>query len=128
MFRYIDDLQILELVMVTRILSDYNIYKHVASDILLDHQFLDGTNTFMQSHLDQLSDWSDRNLAKRNPSKCSYMILSRAKTDFVTKLSVGGAEIDQKLVTKLLGCWIDEDAGSWSTNTRELIKSAYSRI
>ena len=128
MFRYIDDLQILELVMVTRILSDYNIYKHVASDILLDHQFLDGTNTFMQSHLDQLSDWSDRNLAKLNPSKCSYMILSRAKADFVTRLSVGGAKIDQKSVTKLLGCWIDEDAGSWSTNTRELIKSAYSRI
>jgi hypothetical protein len=56
------------------------------------------------------------------------MILSRAKVDFVTRLSVGGAKIDQKGVTKILGCWIDEDAGKWSTNTRELIKSAYSRI
>ena len=56
------------------------------------------------------------------------MILSRAKADFVTRLSVGGAKIDQKAVTKLLGCWIDEDAGKWSTNTRELVKSAYARI
>ena len=65
-FRYIDDLQILELVMLTGIVSDYNIYMHVASVIPLDHQFLDGTHTYMQSHLDQLSDWLDRNLAKLN--------------------------------------------------------------
>lgn len=56
------------------------------------------------------------------------MLLSRAKVDFVTRLSVGGTKIDQKSATKLLGCWIDEDAGKWSTNTKELIKSAYSRI
>ena len=34
----------------------------------------------------------------------------------------------KKAATKLLGCWIDEDDGTWSTNTRELVKSAYSRI
>ena len=127
-FRYIDDLQILELIMLTGILSDYNIYMHVASDIPLDHKFLDGGYTNMQSHLDRLSQWSDSNLTKLNPAKCSYMILSRAKEDFVTRLSVGGTKIDQRAATKILGCWIDEDVGKWSTNTKELIKSAYSRI
>lgn len=114
--------------MLTGILSDYNIYMHVASDVPVDHQFLHGRHTNMQSHLDRLTEWSDNNLAKLNPSKCSYMLLSRAKVDFVTRLSVGGTKIDQKSATKLLGCWIDEDAGKWSTNTKELIKSAYSRI
>ena len=78
-FRYIDDLQILELVMLTGILRDYDMYMHVASDVPLDYQFLDSTHTQMQSHLDQLSVWSDTNLTKLNPAKCSYMILSRAR-------------------------------------------------
>ena len=33
-----------------------------------------------------------------------------------------------KDATKILGCWIQEDAGNWSKNTRELVKSAYSRV
>ena len=28
----------------------------------------------------------------------------------------------------MLGCWIQEDAGKWGVNTKELVKSAYSRI
>ena len=48
--------------------------------------------------------------------------------DFVTRLKVNGTVLDQKAVTKILGCWVDEDAGTWKTNTRELVKSAYSRI
>ena len=127
-FRYIDDLQILELIMLTGILSDYDIYMHVASDIPVGYKFLNSTHTKMQSHLDQLSVWSDTNLTKLNPEKCSYMILSRMKEDFVTRLSIGGLKIDQKSATKILGCWIDEDVGKWAINTKEIIKSAYSRI
>jgi hypothetical protein len=127
-FKYIDDLQILELVMLAGILQDYNVYTHVPSDVPLDHQFLAGTDTTIQTHLDQLSEWTDLNLMKLNPEKCSYTIFSRAKVDFVTRLTVNGTKIDQKAVTKILGCWVDEDAGSWNTNTRELVKSAYSRI
>ena len=36
--------------------------------------------------------------------------------------------IDQNEVTKILGCWIDEDPGKWGGNTRELVKSAYLNI
>ena len=127
-FRYIDDLQILDLIMMTGILSDYDMYMHVASDVPVDYQFLDSTHTQMQSHLDQLSVWSDTNLTKLNPAKCSYMILSRAKVDFVTRLRVGGAKNDQISATKILGCWIDEDVGKWATNTKEILKPAYFRI
>jgi hypothetical protein len=63
-----------------------------------------------------------------NPEKCNYLMFSRSKEEFVTRLTVNGNKIDQKHTTKILGCWIDEDAGKWSTNTRELVKSAYSRM
>ena len=63
-----------------------------------------------------------------NPEKSNYLIFSRAKENFVTRLTVNGTKIDQKDATKILGCWIQEDAGNWSKNTRELVKSAYSRV
>ena len=53
-FKYIDDLQVLELVMLAGILTDYNVYLHVPSDVPLDHKFLSGADTTMQSHLDRL--------------------------------------------------------------------------
>ena len=43
-------------------------------------------------------------------------------------LTVNNNKIDQKHVSKILGCWIDEDASKWDTNTKELCKSAYGRI
>ena len=41
-FKYIDDLQVLELIMLAGILTDYDVYLHVPSDIPLDHKFLSG--------------------------------------------------------------------------------------
>ena len=29
---------------------------------------------------------------------------------------------------KILGCWIDQDAGKWTTNSRQICKSAYSQV
>ena len=127
-FKYIDDLQVLELVMLTGLLQDYDTRMHVPSDIPLDHKYFNSANTNMQSYLDQISLWTSQNLMKLNPEKSNYQIFSRAKEAFVTRLTINGTKIDQKEVTKILGCWIQEDAGSWSTNTRELVKSAYSRL
>ena len=127
-FRYVDDLQILDLIMLSGILQDYDMYSHVASDIPHDHQFLDPALTQVQSHLDQLALWTEQNLMKLNPEKCDYLILSRAQQDFVTRLTVNGLKIDQKETTKILGCWIEEDLGKWGKNTKELVKSAFSRI
>jgi hypothetical protein len=63
-----------------------------------------------------------------NPAKSSYMVFSRCKEQFITRLTVNNNKIDQKNVAKILGCWIDEDPGKWQTNTKELCKSAYSRM
>ena len=82
----------------------------------------------MQSYLDQLASWADLNLMKLNTEKINYLIFSRAQEQFVTRLTVNGMKIDQKQTTKILGCCIEEDAGKWATNTRELVKPSYSRI
>ena len=73
---------ILELNKLTDILSDYNINMHVARDTPLDHQFLNDGLTNTQSHLNRLIEWSDNNLTKLNPAKCSYMLLSIPKGGF----------------------------------------------
>ena len=127
-FKYIDDLEILELVLLSGILQDYDVYSHVPSDIPLDHKYLPGNPTKTQSNLDSIALWTDQNQMKLNPSKCSYMVFSRMEEQFVTRLTVNGNKIDQRNVSKILGCWVDEDAGKWTTNTREICKSAYSRM
>ena len=127
-FCSVDDLEILELIMMTGILQDYNILDHIPSDIPLDHQFLPPNSYNTKSNLDQLSSWTLDNKMLLNPLKCNYLIFSRSQEKFVTRLTVDGEKINQMSAVKILGCWIDEDAGTWSTNTRELCRGAYARL
>ena len=62
-----------------------------------------------------------------NTSKSSYMIFSRSRQDFATRLHLDGTKLDQKDVTKLLGMWISDDL-SWTRNTKEICIKAYSRL
>ena len=103
-------------------------FKHVPSDVPVGHQFLSADNTSIQAHLDQLSEWTLDNLMQLNTGKCTHTIFSRAKVDFVTRLKVNGTILDQQAVTKIPGCWVDEEGGTWKSNTHELVKSVYSRI
>ena len=72
--------------MMTGILHDYDIYSHVASDVPLDHQFLNPADTQVHSQLDQLPLCTEQNLMKLNPEKCDYIILSRAQQDLLSHL------------------------------------------
>ena len=127
-FRYIDDLEILELVMLSGILQQYDGYSYVPSDIPLNYSLLPGNTTNTQSNLDTISRWTNSNQMRLNPQKSSYMVFSRSREQFVTRLTINNDKIDQKNVSRILGCWVDEDAGKWNTNTKELCKSAYSRM
>ena len=64
---------------------------------------------------------------KLNAGKCDYMIFSRSREDFATRLKVNGAKLDRVSVSKLLGVWISDDL-SWSRNSTEICKQAYSRL
>ena len=81
----------------------------------------------MQASLNQIAEWTNTNLMQLNEAKCNYMIFSRSKTGFVTRLKVNGHKMDHLSVTKLLGVWISEDL-SWSKNCKEICRKAYSRV
>ena len=126
-FKYIDDLSVLELVLLSGLLVEYNFHQHVASDIGLDMTYLPANQYKGQEHLNYISNWTGENLMKINEAKCSFMVFSRSKENFATRLSVNDAMLDRISVTQLLGVWISEDM-SWEKNCREICKKAYSRL
>ena len=64
---------------------------------------------------------------KLNINKCNYMIFSRSKTQFSTRLTINEQTIEKISATKLLGLWISEDM-SWTKNCKEICRKSYSRI
>ena len=60
-----------------------------------------------------------------NPLKFNYLIFSRSQEKVVTRLNVDGEKLNHLEAVKILGRWIDEDAGKWSKNTREFCRVAY---
>ena len=126
-FKYIDDLSIVQIVILAGLLKTYNFLEHVASDIGIDQLYLPASSYPTQQHLDSISSWTDANLMRLNAAKSNYMIFSRTKLEFTTRLFLNGTKLDQINVTKLLGIWISEDLG-WSKNTKEICIKAYSRL
>ena len=60
-FRYFDDLMMLELLMLASILQDYEIMQHIPNDVGVDQLFINPENFKMQTHLNEISLWSDKN-------------------------------------------------------------------
>ena len=126
-FKYVDDLSILELICFAGLLIEYNFFQHVASDVGKDQLYLPANNLKTQDNLDYISKWTNENLMKLNVTKCNYMIFSRSKTKFATRIKINNETIDRISMTKLLGVWISEDL-SWSKNCKEICRKAYSRL
>ena len=54
-----------------------------------------------------------------NVSKTNYMLFTRSKAKFATRITVNGEKIDQVKQQKVLGVWITDDL-KWEKNSREL--------
>ena len=54
-------------------------------------------------------------------------MFTRTDFDFATRLTVDGVKLDQLNEAKVLGVWLTKDL-TWSKNTKEICKNAYSRI
>ena len=126
-FKYIDDLSLVQLVCLSGALIDYNFKDHVASDIHVDNKYLSAADAGLQSSLDHIYHWTDENLMKLNVAKCNYMIISRSKEKFNTRLTINNEKLEQISVSKLLGIWISEDL-DWGKNCQEICRKAYSRL
>ena len=126
-YKYIDDLEVLELVYLAGILIDYNFSEHIASDVGLDEKFLPANRCRTQDINNSLTDWTKKNKMKLNESKSNYMVFTRSQKSFSTRFTLNGVKLDQVKETKLLGVWLSEDL-TWEKNTREICKKAYSRM
>ena len=65
-FRYIDDLEIADLVSLASILYEYNVWSHVPSDIGVDQKILNSSNTRVQDHQNFVQNLTKNNLMKNN--------------------------------------------------------------
>ena len=126
-FKYCDDVNILELVMIGAILTQYNFYEHVASDIGIDQSYLPLEGSISQQNLTKISGWTSNNLMKLNRDKTNYLVFTRSRQDFATRLQLDEQVLQRKKTTKILGVWLQEDGG-WQKNTEEVCKAAYQRV
>ena len=126
-FKYIDDLSLLQLVCLSGLLIDYNVYQHVPSDIGIDDQYLPPESYPTQNTLNTVANWTQQNLMQMNEAKCNYMSFSSSLSKFATRLSINNVLLERTSVTKLLGVWVSDDL-SWSRNCKEICIKAYSRL
>ena len=126
-FKFVDDLSVLELVMLSGLLSEYNFKLHVASDIGVDEQYIPATSLKTQKDLDTIAEWTDTNMMQLNTDKTNYMVFSRSEKEFATRLTMNGRTIDRVEETKLVGVWVTTWL-DWEKNTREICRKAYARM
>ena len=124
-YQYVDDLNLLELIIMSDILIQYNFRAHVASDIAVGHRFLPPSATRTQSYNDGIALWTHQNLTKLNTDKSKYMLHTRMKEEFATRFTLDGNYIERQSATKILGVWIGEDPSCWEKNTRQMMKRTY---
>ena len=118
-YKYIDDLSVLHLVMMSDLLTNYDVLSHVPSDIAVDKPYLPPESFGTQNILDRITEWTQNNMMKFNHSKSNYIVFSRSKEDFSTRLSLEDVNLDRVREIKMLGIWLTEEL-HWSKNTREI--------
>ena len=126
-YKYCDDLNILELVMLGEVLVEYDFKQHVASDIGIDQQIVDPQKCKTPEYLNTVATWTKTNLMKLNEAKSDYQIFTKSRKSFAARFSINNKIIERKTDAKVLGLWLQEDGG-WSKNTAEICKSAYAKL
>ena len=128
-FKFIDDLSILEKINLLCIgLSSYNYKSNVASDMVENGYFLPPENLSSQTYLNNISEWTRRNLMKLNTSKTKTMNFNFTRNfQFSSRLAVDDEVLETISETKLLGVMLTNTL-TWDSNTRYIVKRANARM
>jgi hypothetical protein len=126
-YKFCDDLNILEVVMLGDVLLEYNFQQHVASDVGVGQAFIDPLLCQTQQHMNTIARWTDDNMMQLNEAKCEYQIFTKARTEFAARFTVNNKHMERKYCAKVLGVWIEE-SGGWAKNTAELCKRSYAKM
>ena len=125
--RYFDDLFMTELVLLASVLQEYNVLEQIPNDIGISQLYLNPDSYQMQKRLNNISKWSHENKVKLNEMKSKYIIFSRSKSDFATRLKLNDKNLEEVSEMKLLGIWVTQNL-SWQKNCQEMCKKAHKRI
>jgi hypothetical protein len=60
-YKYIDDLSVLQLVLLSGLLVEYNFHEHMASDIGIGQKFLPPSSYNSQEIINHITEWTDVN-------------------------------------------------------------------
>ena len=126
-FKYVDDLATLDTVFIKEKLMTYNVWEHVPSDIAIDESFLPSSTFKSQTINNQVSEWTIENKMKINVDKSKYMVFSKSREKFATRLTIDSAKVDRAREMIHLGVWISDD-NTWDKHISEMCKRAYPRI
>ena len=79
-YKFIDDLSILEILnLFSMALSNYDYKCHIASDIGIEHKYLDPNSLKTQPSLDKIADWTEKKEMESTCKKTKYMIFNPSK-------------------------------------------------
>ena len=126
-FKYIDDLSAVEAQYTYGMLVDYNVLKHVPSDVAIGQQFLPQSTFKTQTYNDAIFDWSERNMMVLNQEKSNYMVISKSADKFSTRLHINGAILERKEEICHLGVWVTHNL-CWEKHISEICRRAYPRV
>ena len=71
--------------------------------------------------------WTQDNLMRLKESKTNYILLTRSRANFTTRLTINNKFIERQSHVKLLGVWLQQDGG-WGKHVKETCKKAYMRM
>ena len=126
-YKFIDDLTILEIISLSGVLIEFDCNHTVPSDIGVDLLYLPPSSFETQDILNNIAAWTEENKMRINVKKSNYMIFTRTKTDFVTRLSINNSKLEEFQEVQIVGVWLASNL-KWNKNTKELARKAYSRM
>ena len=88
-FKYIDDVNLLEIVLMASILQEYNYLEHVPNDIGVNDLFLPPEAFQMQDKLNSISDWTKHNLMEINTKQITIFCLQELKPRISNQINTG---------------------------------------
>ena len=125
-FKYIDDLSAVDEITASK-LKDYDVFSHVPSDVATGQKFLAASTFKTQDYNDSISQWTSNNKMVLNEDKSNYMVISKSKEPFSTRLYLNQTKLERQSQIIHLGLWITEDL-TWNKHIQEICKKAYPRV
>ena len=128
-YKFMDDLTLLEFISLLDVgLASFNIRAQVPSNIPSHNQLITGENLKTSKYVNDINDWTEKNLMKLNEKKTKQVIFNFNKDkQFITDIKLKGESLEIVDEVKLLGVVINNNL-KWDKNTSYLVKKANKKM